>query len=157
MKLSGFSARGGWWVIGQLLLLALILFAPGSDFGLSSSNRFRLHAAGSLLLFISAVVLVSGILELKGALTPYPKPLEGARLAKNGIYRLIRHPLYLGVMLASFGISLIKTSGAGCFLSFVLMIFLNAKSDREERWLSETYSGYDDYKLRTKKFFPYIY
>ena len=43
-------------------------------------------------------------------LTPFPEPLPGARLVESGAYRLVRHPIYGGLILGALGWGLLTAS-----------------------------------------------
>jgi protein-S-isoprenylcysteine O-methyltransferase Ste14 len=80
-------------------------------------------------------------------------------LKTNGLYQIVRHPSYLGLMLIITGVSLFMCN----LLSSVLIISLiflvtNYRISVEEKALtSEFGSQYVDYKKRVKKIVPFIY
>ena len=39
----------------------------------------------------------------------------------------------------------------------LLLLFLDVKSRREERWLSAKFSSYADYRKRVRKLIPFVY
>ncbi len=105
------------------------------------------------LLAISATVL----LQHHDALTAVPHPREGARLVAIGAYRLARHPIYGGLILAGFGWSLVRGSGLALAGAIVLLVFFDLKRRREEVWLSERFPGYAAYAAGTRRLIPWIY
>lgn len=153
--MSRFSERGGWWVAGQFALLAAILAAPRSRSAADSAAPLRW--LGAALLAAAAGVLAAGSVKLGRRLTPFPRPRENASLETSGIYGVIRHPLYFGVILLALGISALKTSLWALLLSAALAVLLNAKASREEGWLSERFPEYRSYRLRTRKLVPFIF
>jgi len=79
-------------------------------------------------------------------------------LVKDGLYKHIRHPLYLGEILRNFGIVSIFSSGYGILFIMIGTIFLLLRINVEEEMLIEAFgSDYEDYKRKTKKLIPYIY
>ena len=52
-----------------------------------------------------AVFLIA-LLGLGTALTPTPVPQEGAALRTSGIYAVVRHPIYVGILVAALGFAL---------------------------------------------------
>ena len=83
-----------------LLLLAVVLLAV----------RFRgerRHSVavipGGILLSIGTGAALAGAIALGRNITPFPKPSEKAQLVRRGIFSLVRHPIYTGVMFASLG------------------------------------------------------
>jgi protein-S-isoprenylcysteine O-methyltransferase Ste14 len=81
---------------------------------------------------------------------------EARGLVTSGPYRLVRHPIYLGEIVAGFGLVL-PTLLTLHFLVFAL--FLAAQIVRtvfEERILRTTYPQYEAYARHTRRLIPYI-
>ena len=82
----------------------------------------------------------------------------GHTLVTNGIYGVIRHPSYLGLLINSLGCSLAFRSGVGVFLTLLLIPPLLARINAEENLLhSEFGDNYDAYRSRTSRLIPWIY
>jgi protein-S-isoprenylcysteine O-methyltransferase Ste14 len=90
-------------------------------------------------------------------LTPFPKPSEGAKLVQHGIYRLMRHPLYVAVICTAVGWSLFRFSWPAFAVSLTLAIFFDAKARHEERWLRQRFPDYLGYEQRVRRFIPWVY
>ena len=147
----GFFDRGGWWVIGQSILMLAVTAAgplwPGVP------GRSAVWLAGLVFLF-GAVVGTSGVVVLRGNRTIYPRPNAGSQLVQSGIYRWIRHPLYTSVMALSAAWAVVWASWPAAATALTLAVFLGFKAAREERWLTETFPEYEAYRRRTKRFLP---
>lgn len=84
--------------------------------------------------------------------------VENQRLVTNGVYRHIRHPLYLGEILRNFGFAIFFSSLYGLGLMFLGCIFLLFRIEIEEKMLIDEFGHeYEAYRERTKKLFPYLY
>ena len=84
--------------------------------------------------------------------------VENQRLVTNGVYKYIRHPLYLGEILRNFGFAILLSSLYGLALIFLGCIFLIFRIEIEESMLIDEFGHeYEEYKKRTKKLFPFIY
>ena len=147
--------RGEAWVIAQSALFILFAVAPQIGPSWPSADVFRLPgwalvAAGILLLARSAI-------DLGRSLTPFPRPLPDGRLVTTGAYRLVRHPIYSGVIISALGLSLVTISPVRLALTIVLFAFFDMKARREERWLQEQYPEYAAYKSHVKKLIPWLY
>ena len=112
---------------------------------------------GALVTAASGALIVWGFVSLGDALTPFPRPLEEAVLHRQGAFRLMRHPIYTGVILASLGWAGWWLSAIGLLPVLVLAIFFDRKAVYEETWLRKKYPGYADYARRVKKFIPGLY
>jgi protein-S-isoprenylcysteine O-methyltransferase Ste14 len=83
---------------------------------------------------------------------------RGHSLVTSGIYGVIRHPSYLGLLINSLGWSLAFRSGVGVLLTALLIPLLLARIDAEEKLLhSEFGDEYDVYRSQTWRLIPGIY
>jgi protein-S-isoprenylcysteine O-methyltransferase Ste14 len=83
---------------------------------------------------------------------------EGHELVTGGLYRRIRHPSYLGLLLMLFGWALVFRSAIGVLLSLLLLPPLIARMNSEEALLaSEFGERYADYRRRTWRLLPFVY
>jgi protein-S-isoprenylcysteine O-methyltransferase Ste14 len=79
-------------------------------------------------------------------------------LVTSGVYGVIRHPSYLGLLINSLGWSLAFRSGVGVLLTVLLIPPLLARIDAEENLLhSEFGDNYNVYRSRTWRLIPGIY
>ena len=81
--------------------------------------------------------------------------LKKHSVVSQGIYRYIRHPIYVGDLILLIGLELALNSwlvlGALALIPVVLR-----QAVREERTLVATLPGYADYCARTKRFIPFV-
>jgi protein-S-isoprenylcysteine O-methyltransferase Ste14 len=150
-----FVQRGGWWVVGQILLLLTIV---GLDLtGHAAAKPLPLFIGGLVLIAAATICSLAGLLALGRNLTPFPKPSAKTELVQQGIYALIRHPLYTSVFCAAVGSSFIFQSWPALVASLGLGIFFDAKAKHEERWLRQQFPDYAGYARRVRRFIPGIY
>ena len=82
----------------------------------------------------------------------------GHTLVTSGIYRVVRHPSYLGLLVNSLGWALAFRSGVGLLLTALLIPPLLARMHAEERLLRAQFGGeYDAYRARTSRLIPGLY
>ena len=82
----------------------------------------------------------------------------GHSLATTGVYRRIRHPSYLGLLVASVGWALVFRSTVGLLLSGALLVPLVARIRDEERQLAAEFGeAYEDYVRQTWRLIPGVY
>ena len=137
-----FIDRGGRWVAGQALLLAIwaVLFVatgsfPPRDWGW----------AGLVPVVIGLFMVLAAIPALGDGLTPFPVPSRSGRLVTTGPYGLVRHPIYGGILLVVLGLSVLGGSWWAAGAAMVLGILFFLKSGHEERFLRVAYSDYSGY------------
>lgn len=149
---GNFFARGGGWVLAQILLL-LAVIVPSLWF---HKNYLPLPAivVGTSLFACGACFGIAGARVIGRALTPFPKPRSGAQLVQSGIYARVRHPLYTSVMLMSLGTAIVGLNGVALAAALALLPFFHAKARHEEVWLRRQYPDYDDYARGVPRFLP---
>ncbi len=79
----------------------------------------------------------------------------GHKLETRGIYGVVRHPSYLGLLINSLGWALAFRSGVGVLLTILLIPPLSARIRAEEALLHEQFgTEYDDYRARKPRLIP---
>ena len=79
----------------------------------------------------------------------------GHTLVTGGVYSLIRHPSYLGLLVNSLGWSLAFRSGVGVLLTLLIVLPVLARIRAEEALLRSQFGGeYDEYRGRTARLIP---
>jgi protein-S-isoprenylcysteine O-methyltransferase Ste14 len=81
------------------------------------------------------------------------------KLKTDGLYRVIRHPSYLGLLIGALGWMLVfRCVEPGLILTAVLLIVLIARMNSEERLLQDQFGvEYAEYKKRTWRLIPELY
>lgn len=146
--------RGEGWFILQMALFAVIFFAPQ---GTCAACPAWLPWLGLAILAAGGLFGTWGMAALGRNLTPFPKPIEGGELVTHGPYRLVRHPIYAGLIFGTLGWALFRGSLVGLALAVLLFLFFDLKSRREEQWLAAAYPDYAAYQKRVKKLAPWVY
>lgn len=147
------KTQGNLMVILQFVFLGLLVFLPGANdwpvpqWLLITTWVFQ---GGGLL------ILVVGGINLGKSLTANPVPLEKATLKTTGLYAVVRHPLYLGLLLLAYGIAAGSGSLRKAIYALVLTVLLNYKARFEEKMLLEKYPGYAAYAAKVGRLFPGI-
>jgi protein-S-isoprenylcysteine O-methyltransferase Ste14 len=134
--LPAYTDRWDWWTIdGDMIRwLGVALFAGG----------------GALRIWPVFVLghRFSGLVAIQ----------SGHTLVTNGIYAVIRHPSYLGLLTNSLGWSLAFRSGVGVFLTLLFIPPLLARINAEENLLHSQFGDdYNTYRSHTWRLIPGIY
>ena len=153
------GARGEWYFVVQLVLFALILLAPLAPGQLAwpAAVSLPLRAAGLVIAAVGGGLGLAGLLGLGRNLSVLPHPKDDAELVQGGVYGLVRHPIYAGLIIGALGWALLTNSLAALALAVVLFVFFDIKSRREERQLRARFADYAAYQRRVRKFFPFLY
>ena len=147
--------RGGAWVGAQFIVMTAWLVFTSKGHKLTGSTLGRVAAAA--LLSAGAAAGVSGALVLGKSLTPFPKPPAQGQLVRRGIYSIVRHPIYTGLIALSFGWACLWNSGRGVALALTQAVLLDIKARREEQWLREKFPDYDEYAVKVRRLIPWLY
>ena len=155
------EARGNRWVLPVFGLIGFLnAYLP------AYTDRKELWTIdGDTIRWLGVVFFAAG-----GALRLWPVFVLGERfsglvaiqpghtLVTDGVFGMIRHPSYLGLLINSLGWSLAFRSGVGLVLTLLLVPPLVARIDAEEKLLhSEFGDEYDAYRSRTWFLVPGIY
>lgn len=147
--------RGEGWVIVQFVLLGLLLIMPRIGPAWPRWLLWAGRAAGLPLLLGGIGLIAAAFRDLGPNLTPLPKPKDDSRLVRDGLYGIVRHPIYAGVLLLAFGVGALTGSTSRLAVAAALLALLNAKANREEGWLLERYPEYAAYRREVPKLFPW--
>ena len=154
------GARGEWYVAVQVVLILLIVLGPKTWHGWPAwpfPEGWPVRLGGFALLAGGGCLALSGIVRLGRALTPLPYPASNAVLRQTGPYRIVRHPMYCGVIFAALGWALVTKGWLRIAYVVVGFAFLVLKVRREEAWLVERFPEYAAYQRRVRKLIPFVY
>lgn len=106
---------------------------------------------------IAVFLMVKGLIDLGDNLTPLPYPKDKSNLVRSGVYSIVRHPLYSGLICIALGWTIFWVSLSHLIATIILFLFLDYKSRQEEKWLIEKHPEYLEYKQQVKKLIPKVY
>ncbi len=115
-----------------------------------------LAAIGALLCALGVGYAIWARVHLGKNWSPVPNVKEGHELVTSGPYRLVRHPIYTGIIVATFGTGFVIPFW---FIVFFLMTATFIWRVRVEETLMTTQfpEQYPEYKKRTWALVPYIW
>ncbi len=122
-----------------------------------SADAFILRVTGLGIYTAGLYIAIRGRLELGSNWSDIESAqvLRDQAVVAKGLYRLIRHPIYVGDLLLLLGLELSLNSWL--VLGVVLLapvVMLQAM--REEKKLTRALPGYQDYCTQTKRFIPFV-
>lgn len=154
-----------WILVISFLLLPLILFLPYYEYKIAIRDLIPpflysgIVITGTVFLFCGGIILLTSRIQLGKFGGPRIVIETNHRLITHGVYRFIRHPMYLGFLIIFFGYSLALGS---FFITIVicfafLLIFKNRIDIEERLLLLEFGDEYINYMERTKRLLPFLY
>jgi len=153
--------RSNRWVIAALGVLGVIdaylpAYTDRIDFLTFGGETVRwvgffLYSGGGVLRLAPVFVLGR---RFSGLVAIQPEH----RLVTSGLYGVIRHPSYLGLLVLVLGWGLAFRSGVGVVIALLMFAVVLARIQAEERLLGETFGAeYDAYRGRTWRLVPCVY
>lgn len=145
------------WIV---ISAALTLGPYSSFYGIwSFSNALAITCAGITVYFIGFTIRWTAVIQLGKMFTVDVAIDEQHTLKTTGLYKVIRHPSYFGLILIIAGLGVCMNS----VLSFTIMVIptflaVNYRISVEEKALTTEFGEqYTSYKTRVKKIIPSIY
>lgn len=140
--------------IGMTLLLSYfkIAYIEGLLGEIASYTGLIVYSLGILLRY-------SGAIYLGKYFTRDVEVSSDHELVSEGPYRILRHPLYLGLYFLSIGVPLFfRNTTAFLFTAIAMGLILNKRMVMEEKSMEATIGNrYTEWKSNRYRFIPYIY
>lgn len=118
-----------------------------------------LALCGCLLAVAGAALVLRSRAELGAAWSLVPTADQDAGPVTTGPYRLIRHPMYLGLSMLAMGEAVAFSSWPAVLVVFsVIVPTFGWRAFAEEKLLTDTFGeGYAQYRRQTKMIVPYLF
>lgn len=131
LLLAGFES-------GAVELISLVAFGGAIVAGFTFFGGALILYPSLVLLGLGLGLLISSILQM-GASAFVFKPIMGTPLQNYGVYKAVRHPMYSGLILSSFGLAGLTESPERAVASLCLYPILREQIKVEEQLLYETH------------------
>ena len=110
------------------------------------------------LLFLIGYVLFAIVMKENAYLSRTVEVTEDQKVVTDGLYALVRHPMYLATLFMFFPIPIILGSFFGLIPFLLYPIIIVVRIFDEERLLTKELTGYEEYKKKTKyRLIPFIW
>jgi protein-S-isoprenylcysteine O-methyltransferase Ste14 len=147
------KTKGNIYVAIQFALLGLLFLVPGrNDWMIAPELRFLAVAVSG----IATLMLIVSAINLGKSLTANPVPLDTAKLKTNGLYSIVRHPIYFAVILLAVAAVVQSKSWMHVLFAIALFVLFEFKARFEERLLMKRYAEYAAYAARVGRLIPLV-
>lgn len=153
--------RSNRWVLWAFTVLSILLaYVPAycDRHGLWTLGGDSLRWAGLAVFTVGGVLRLWPVFVLGRRFSGLVAIQRDHELVTSGIYRRVRNPSYLGLLLGALGWALVFRSVLGVVITLLLLIPLCGRMRAEEQLLAEHFGAeYESYRQRTWRLFPGVY
>ena len=153
--------RGNRWVIAAFAIIGLLAgylpaYTDRTEFWTLDGDTLRWF--GVVLFIVGGVLRIWPVFVLGHRFSGLVAIQPGHTLVTTGMYGVIRHPSYLGLLVNSLGWAFAFRSGVGVLLMLLTIPPLVARIRSEEALLHTQFGAeYDAYRARTSRLIPGLY
>lgn len=153
--------RSNRWVIWAIVIVALVgAYLPAwcDRNGVWTIDGDAVRWIGVALLAIGGTLRLWPVFVLGRRFSGLVAIQPGHTLVTDGIYRVIRHPSYLGLLVTALGWGLAFRSVIGVAIAVLLIVPVVARIRAEEALLQSQFGAeYDAYRAHTARLIPGLY
>jgi len=153
--------RGNRWVFVAITVLGLLsgyLPAYTDRIGFWTLDGEPIRWLGVVLFAVGGALRIAPVFVLGNRFSGLVAIQKGHALVTSGLYGVIRHPSYLGLLVNVLGWALAFRAGVGVLLAGLMVPPLVGRMNSEEALLGSQFGAeYDAYRLRTWRLIPGVY
>lgn len=141
---------------GLMFLAGFIVAGLNFRFGWHSIPKGVVIAAS--VLFIIGYIIYAEVMRENTYLSRTIRVEENQKVISDGLYGIVRHPMYSATLLLFLSMPLILGSLYSFFIFLVYPVLIAVRIKHEEAMLEKELDGYSEYKKKVKyKLIPFIY
>jgi len=111
-----------------------------------------------LIIFFAGIsIRYLGLKEIRGLFSVKVELRNNHHVIDTGIYKHIRHPLYLGTIIMALSAIVYYVNISSIILMVLLLVGTALRIRKEETHLQNNLTGYSDYMKKTKRLLPYLF
>ena len=113
---------------------------------------------GAAIAALGGILIGGAVFALGTQVSALPDPRPGANLIQRGVFGMVRHPIYGGLLLGGIGSAVTLTSSWSLIPLAALAVLFRIKSAYEERALTLVHPEYGSYRVRVpRRFIPVVW
>ena len=145
-------------IMASVFCLLIIFILPGFDIRYGWSNvPAWLCIAADVVVFVSYILYVL-VMRTNTYASRVIEVEQGQQVITNGPYALVRHPMYLSMILMMTASPLALGSYWATLPSILFILLLAARAKNEEELLQKELAGYSEYMQKTHyRLFPGVW
>lgn len=150
--------------IDKIIVSIFLLFMYGWFIIMPLEFRYQWNAAFpdwlvliGIIGFLIADILLYFVFKQNSFLIAIVKKQKNQKVVSDGLYSVVRHPMYMAIVLLMLSGSLVLSSLSGLLVFLCASITLYIRIIFEEKLLEKELTGYTDYKKKvTKRLIPFL-
>ena len=148
---------------GLLIKISGLMFiagfiVSGLDFRFNWFSLPPLVTYIAIGLFLLSYIMWGEVLRENTYLARTIKVTDGQKVIDTGLYRIVRHPMYLATLVLFLSMPLVLGSLISFFIFLIYPILIIFRIIHEEKFLEKELEGYIDYKKKVKyRLIPFIW
>ncbi len=143
--------------ISGLMFIAGFIVA-GLDFRFNWFSLPPLVTYIAIGLFLLSYIMWGEVLRENTYLARTIKVTDGQKVIDTGLYRIVRHPMYLATLILFLSMPLVLGSLISFFIFLIYPILIIFRIIHEEKFLEKELEGYIDYKKKVRyRLIPFIW
>jgi len=103
---------------------------------------------GTIFMILGGIIIILAYIQIRKHF------LMAKGIVKTGLYKRIRHPMYLGIILFFIGLAIAVPSVYVLVYSLIAILFMVYQAYEEDKHLSGKFPDYGKYKKETGMIFP---
>lgn len=127
IRVPDLGPRGEGWVAIQAGLFVAVIATGFAGPLWAGPTRVIGALAGLALMAGGIALIVGGVVGLRRQLTAFPRPVADGELIAEGVFGLVRHPMYGGGILCAVGWGLLTASVPTLLCALALALFFDLK------------------------------
>ena len=141
---------------GLMFPIGFIVSALDFRFGLSAVPEWLVIL--SSLLFLVGYAMYAEVMRENAYLSRTVEIQKDQKVISDGLYKIVRHPMYLATLLMFLPMPLILGSFYGLIPFIIYPIAIVIRIQNEEKLLTEELSNYSEYKEKVKyRLIPFVW
>lgn len=146
-----------WIIPPSIVFFGALAFVPKSFWHALTWWNPVPAVLGTALILFGTVLMLWARWVLGSMWAGRPMVQQSHELRTSGPYRLVRHPIYTGLLCLAFGAPLVFGFGYPLSYPVFLVPFVAVRVLREERMMTETFGdAYRTYRLRVPALIPFL-
>ena len=143
--------------LGQIILLIIFLIIWVSDSFFLEYSTLSLDTISNMVRMVIGfpILIISGIFAKFGLGIIFGEVRKKPEIIEKGVFKIVRHPIYLGSILLYLGLTILTCSIASAVLWIIIIIFYYYISKYEEKLLLKEFgTDYKNYMERVPMLIP---